>query len=141
MSFPESGISVVSALSAQISGEATPRPSSFFCVTALLAFAWTANAQSPAQASTSRGGVARIAAAAIVSQKPVIDGRLDDPAWKTVAPLTGFIQRELREGDPVTERTEVRVISDGEALYVGAWLWDREPQGIVPGEKIRDVAL
>ena len=58
-----------------------------------------------------------------------------------MAPLTGFIQRELHEGDPISERTEVRVVSDGEALYVAAWLYDREPGGIVPGEKVRDVEL
>jgi hypothetical protein len=51
------------------------------------------------------------------------------------------VQRELHEGEPVSERTEVRVLNDGEALYIGAWLFDREPDGIVPGEKIRDVDL
>jgi hypothetical protein len=51
------------------------------------------------------------------------------------------VQRELREGEPVTERTEVRLLTDGEALYVGAWLFDRDTSGIVRGEKIRDVTL
>jgi len=73
-----------------------------------------------------------------VSQPPVIDGRLDDPAWRDVAPITGFTQRELHEGQPITERTEVRIIADGEALYVGAWLYDSDRTGIVPGEKVRD---
>ena len=76
-----------------------------------------------------------------MTQKPTIDGRLNDPVWASATPLTGFIQRELKEGDPITERTEVRVVSDGEALYIGAWLFDRDPSGIVPGEKIRDVTL
>src|SRR2546427_7439759 len=62
---------------------------------------------------------------------PVIDGRLNDPAWRDVPPITGFIQRELHEGAPVTERTEVRIISDGHALYVGAWLYDSDPARIV----------
>jgi hypothetical protein len=88
-----------------------------------------------------RSAGARVATAAIVSQKPTIDGRLNDPSWQHVAPLTGFIQRELREGEPVTERTEVRVITDGDAIYIGAWLYDRDPGSIVEGEKIRDVAL
>lgn len=83
----------------------------------------------------------RSGTAAVVSTPPVIDGRLDDAAWKSAAPYGDFIQRELREGEPVTERTEVRLLTDGEALYVGAWLFDRTPAGIVPGEKIRDVTL
>jgi hypothetical protein len=84
---------------------------------------------------------ARVGTAVIVQRAPTIDGRLDDAAWATAVPFTGFIQRELREGEPVTERTEVRIVSDGEALYVGAWLFDRDATHIVPGEKIRDVSL
>jgi len=69
---------------------------------------------------------------------PVIDGRLTDPAWAGVPPITGFIQRELHEGQSVTQRTEVRIITDGQALYVGAWLYDTDPAGIVTGAKVRD---
>src|SRR5216110_4133486 len=78
------------------------------------------------------------AAARVVTTAPIVDGRLDDPAWRDVAPITGFIQREMHEGQPITERTEVRIVTDGQALYVGAWLYDTDPSGIVPGEKVRD---
>jgi uncharacterized protein DUF5916 len=78
------------------------------------------------------------ASARTVSTPPVIDGRLNDPAWRDVPPITGFIQRELHEGTPITERTEVRIITDGQALYVGAWLYDTDAGGIVAGEKVRD---
>jgi hypothetical protein len=84
---------------------------------------------------------ARVGAAAVINRAPVIDGRLDDEVWKSGRVFDDFVQRELREGDPVSERTEVRILTDGEALYVGAWLFDREPTLIVPGEKIRDVTL
>ncbi|MGH7529838.1 MAG: DUF5916 domain-containing protein [Gemmatimonadales bacterium] len=81
---------------------------------------------------------APVAGAPVVATPPVIDGRLTDAAWRDAPPLTGFLQRELHEGEPVTERTEVRIITDGEALYVGAWLYDTDPAGIVPGEQVRD---
>ena len=87
-------------------------------------------------ASTTRTGTA-----AVVSKPPVIDGKLDDEVWKSGQVYSDFVQRELREGEPVTERTEVRLLTDGDALYVGAWMFDREPSSIVPGEKIRDVTL
>ncbi|OLE34785.1 MAG: hypothetical protein AUG47_00295 [Alphaproteobacteria bacterium 13_1_20CM_3_64_12] len=67
-----------------------------------------------------------------------MDGRLKDPAWHEAALVTGFVQRELHEGAPVTERTEVRIITDGQALYVGAWLYDSDAGGIVAGERVRD---
>jgi hypothetical protein len=99
-------------------------------------------AQSPGASQTSSSAASsRIAVANVTTMKPSVDGRLDDAVWRSVAPLSGFVQRELREGDPVSEHTEVRIVSDGEAIYVAAWLYDREPAGIVPGEKIRDVPL
>jgi len=73
-----------------------------------------------------------------VATPPVIDGRLTEAAWLEATPVTGFIQRELHEGAPVTERTEVRIITDGQALYIGAWLYDTDPAGIVTGERVRD---
>ena len=93
----------------------------------------------PPDSSPSRAS--RVAHALAVSTAPVIDGRLTEDVWRDAEPLSGFLQRELHEGEPVTERTEVRLLTDGEALYVGAWLYDREPAGIVPGEKVRDVLL
>ena len=32
----------------------------------------------------------------------------------------------------------MRIITDGQALYVGAWLYDGDPAGIVAGEQVRD---
>ncbi len=90
---------------------------------------------------TATGSVARHAKAASVTTAPVIDGKLDDAAWRAATVLTDFVQREPVEGMPVSERTEVRIVTDGEALYVGAWLYDREAAQIVPSEKIRDVQL
>ena len=73
-----------------------------------------------------------------VSDPPVIDGRLDDAAWARAAPMTGFTQREPQDGQPASERTEVRVVFDDEALYVGVWAFDSRPDAIVLGERIRD---
>jgi len=96
---------------------------------------------SPTTQSSSRSETARTATTSVTTQKPTIDGQLNDPVWQSVAPLAGFVQRELHEGQPVSERTEVRIVTDGEAIYVGAWMFDGEPQGIVPGEKVRDGTL
>jgi len=85
-----------------------------------------------------QGAQGPTATAHAVATPPVIDGRLTDPAWQEAEPVTGFVQRELHEGAPITERTEVRIVTDGEALYVGAWLYDTDPRGIVAGEKVRD---
>ena len=112
------------------------------CTVLLLGWAVTASAQSVATDSSSGAHrPAPVAKAQSITTPPVINGRLDDEAWRSAAPFTGFVQRELQEGAPVTERTEVRILTDGDALYIGAWLYDREPSRIVPGEKVRDVTL
>ncbi|MDE2751990.1 MAG: carbohydrate binding family 9 domain-containing protein [Gemmatimonadota bacterium] len=70
-----------------------------------------------------------------------MDGRLDDEVWSTLDLLSGFTQREPSEGRPVSQRTEVRILQDDAALYIGAWLFDHEPEGIVFGQTLRDASL
>ncbi len=115
-------------------------PAKLILVAALTVVAGAAAAQTdaPPPSGTPPRPVAR---GTTVGVGPRVDGRLDDAAWAQAEPLTGFVQRDPREGAPATERTEVRIVSDGEALYVGAWLWDRDPGGIVPGERLRDAEL
>ncbi|HEU5186730.1 MAG TPA: DUF5916 domain-containing protein [Gemmatimonadaceae bacterium] len=110
-------------------------------VTAVALAAVSAASAQQAMPDNDPARAARIARANVVATAPVIDGRLDDVVWRDVEPLSGFVQRELREGEPISERTEIRIITDREALYVGAWLFDRDTAGIVPGEKVRDVTL
>jgi hypothetical protein len=56
-----------------------------------------------------------------------VDGRLDEAAWREAHVVADFTQVDPEEGRPVSERTEVRVIYDDQALYVGARLSDRSP--------------
>jgi len=67
-----------------------------------------------------------------------IDGRMDEPAWASVPPITEFIQSEPDEGLPASQRTEVRVAFDGTNLFIGAEMFDTDPAGIVPGGLERD---
>ena len=82
-----------------------------------------ASAASPAQAQqmiTQTGATGRSGRATVVQSPPTVDGRLDDAAWQRATVFTDFVQREPIEGNPVSERTEVRIVTDGEALYVAA---------------------
>jgi len=55
-----------------------------------------------------------------------LDGRLDERVWRTAPVAADFRQREPDEGEPATQRTEVRIVFDGDALYVGARMYDTE---------------
>lgn len=98
-------------------------------------------AQADSFARAARERPTPVASAQRIDRPPVIDGRLDESFWSAGAPITEFVQREIYEGLPASERTEVRLATDGVNLYVGARMFDREPHLIIPGEKIRDVTL
>ena len=55
---------------------------------------------------------------------------LDEPFWADIAPVTGFRQRDPVDGAPASERTEVRIAYDGDALYFGFTFFDSEPDRI-----------
>ncbi len=59
-----------------------------------------------------------------------VDGVLDESAWAGAEPVTDFIQSTPNTGWPATERTEVRILYDDRNLYVGAELYDSEPERI-----------
>jgi len=59
-----------------------------------------------------------------------IDGRLDEAVWKTITPVTNFVQLQPDEGAPVSERTEAMIFYDDENLYIGVRNYDREPSKI-----------
>jgi hypothetical protein len=61
---------------------------------------------------------------------PEVDGRLDDPVWRTAPAFGGFLQQDPNEGDPATEPTEFRVTYTDDALYVGIRAWDSQPDQI-----------
>ena len=67
-----------------------------------------------------------------------VDGLLDEPAWRSAPIADGFIQSEPRTGEPASERTEVRVLFDADRLYIGAYLHDRTPGGIVVNDIRKD---
>src|SRR5437870_4009070 len=58
-----------------------------------------------------------------VERPPGLDGLLTDQTWSAAVPITNFIQRELHEGMPATERTEVRIVYDDNAMYIGVWCY------------------
>jgi hypothetical protein len=72
---------------------------------------------------------------------PVIDGALTDAAWRTADSSGGFVQYQPRAGAPATERTVVRVLYGGGAIYVAARLYDRQADSITAllGERDEEV--
>jgi hypothetical protein len=61
-------------------------------------------------------------------EEPIrIDGRLDEDAWRRAVPVTDFTQTRPQEGEPASERMEVRILVDDAAIYIGARMYDTQP--------------
>ncbi|HEX9727332.1 MAG TPA: DUF5916 domain-containing protein [Gemmatimonadales bacterium] len=88
------------------------------------------SAQQQSLNGVSRPGPAVAVAARAVPGSPSIDGRLDDAVWQLATPITDFTQRDPDEGQPGTERTEVRILYTDAAIYFGVRAYDSEPDRI-----------
>ncbi len=76
-----------------------------------------------------------------IDQPIVVDGRLDEPAWRRAEVGTNFRQREPREGAPASERTEFSIAYTPTTLYVALRAFDRAPGRIIAKEMERDAEL
>ena len=61
---------------------------------------------------------------------PIIDGRIDEDAWRHAAVVDDFHQTVPTDGASPTEHTVVRVMYDDEYLYIAADLRDSNPGAI-----------
>jgi hypothetical protein len=85
-------------------------------------------AQAPSTAAAERGAYAAHAAASSLRAIPTrgiisLDGLLDEAAWLSAPATTDFTQEDPAEGQPGTDRTEVRVVYDRDAIYIGARMY------------------
>lgn len=67
-----------------------------------------------------------------------LDGVLDEPAWELAPVASDFYQQQPAEFELATRRTEVRFLYDDEMLYVGAMLYEPEPERLITNELKRD---
>ena len=86
------------------------------------------------------GGAPRMSAGRVPDGLSEANWR-DPLVWGDAQAVGNFIQSEPVEGSPASERTEVRVAFDEEAIYLGAWLYDSDPSRIIVGEQRRDANL
>jgi Carbohydrate family 9 binding domain-like len=81
----------------------------------------------------------RIAQAVRADHAPRLDGTLEDPIWQQAPAIDDFKQREPYEGQPATERTEVRVLYTRNEVYFGVACHDSVENGPVATQLRRDV--
>jgi len=63
-------------------------------------------------------------------QSPVLDGKINEPAWDNATPFSDFKMVEPIPGSQPTEKTEVRILYDQANLYIAVRCYDSEPDKI-----------
>ncbi|HEU4717981.1 MAG TPA: DUF5916 domain-containing protein, partial [Bacteroidia bacterium] len=73
-----------------------------------------------------------------ITQPVKIDGKLDDAVWQDAPIATNFIQNSPKEGAAASYQTEVKMLYDNNALYIGAMMYDDHPDSIMKQMGLRD---
>ena len=93
----------------------------------------------PAVASRDEAGHVTIRAIRL-AEPIVLDGRLDERVYRDTEAIGDFVQQEPFEGTASTDKTEVWVTYDEDAIYVGARLWESDSSQRVTSDMRRDAA-
>lgn len=67
-----------------------------------------------------------------------VDGRFEEDIWMRADVAKDFIQNDPIPGDAPSQRTEIRVLYDDEAIYIGASMFDTSPELILDQLTDRD---
>jgi len=74
------------------------------------------------------------------SESITIDGKLDESAWKDASIATDFVMYDPDNGKSIPEnkKTDIKVVYNNDAIYIGAMLYDDEPAKILKEVLQRD---
>jgi len=72
---------------------------------------------------------------------PKIDGSLEDNCWEGIPTAKDFFQFVPYNGNPATEKTEVKIIYDNNAVYIAAKMFDSHPDSIYTTLTKRDAGF
>ena len=75
-----------------------------------------------------------------ISEKITVDAKLDETSWTKAEVAKDFIMFNPDNGKPIIEnkRTEVKIVYDNDAVYIGAMMYDDQPSKILKEFSKRD---
>lgn len=65
-----------------------------------------------------------------ITTAPKINGLLDDAIWQDIPVASDFVQYTPYNGAKASQKTEVKVLYDDGAIYIGAYMFDSYPDSI-----------
>ncbi|MBA3296986.1 MAG: carbohydrate binding family 9 domain-containing protein, partial [Acidobacteria bacterium] len=105
--------------------------------TCLLAMTVSLASSPPASPPAANSG-ARVAVTVPAATAVQFDGDLNEEVWRRAPVITGFKQRDPRDGAPATFETEARVAYDDHAMYVAVQANDPDPAQLIGLRTRRD---
>ncbi|HZE09783.1 MAG TPA: DUF5916 domain-containing protein, partial [Gemmatimonadaceae bacterium] len=100
------------------------RPSAAVVTVVALAFAGELAPLEAQKTTRSQTDPRPVARAVLRTGEVTIDGRLDEAAWAAATPIGELVQAVPDEGKAPSERTEIRILYDAGAIYIGARMYD-----------------
>ena len=76
-----------------------------------------------------------------IKEKMVLDGKLNEHAWKDAEVESDFMQYDPSAGAAPTEKSELRIIYNDDYLYIGLRAYDAEPSKIIANALERDFEI
>jgi len=73
-----------------------------------------------------------------ISTKIKLDAKLDEPEWQKADVAKDFTNLEPLPGEKPSQTTEIKVLYDNEAIYIGAFMSDSHPDSILNELSQRD---
>jgi len=83
-----------------------------------------------------------ITTATKIDEEPILDGDvINDPLWQAIEPITNMVQVQPDNGQPASERTEIRIAYTPRTMYISAVCYDSTPDKLVVSDARRDASL
>lgn len=75
-----------------------------------------------------------------ITQNILVDGKLDEAAWENAATASDFVMFDPDNGKPMpdSKKTDIKVLYNNDAIYIGAIMYDDEPDKILKEISQRD---
>ncbi|WP_394776061.1 DUF5916 domain-containing protein [Flavobacterium sp.] len=85
-------------------------------------------------------GQKKVLQSQFITENISIDGKLDEPVWNSAAIATNFVMYQPDNGKPIpeTQKTEIKVLYNNDAIYIGALMHDNDPNKILKEISQRD---
>ncbi|MFN7979061.1 MAG: DUF5916 domain-containing protein [Vicinamibacterales bacterium] len=121
-----------------------PRPVGVLALAVALAVVWPAphaTAQTTGEEILNSGRRTMTAERMRDGEHITLDGVLDEPVWGRATSAGEFVMQDPVLGGTPTEKTDIRIVYNSDHLYIGATLYDSEPDKLKGNTRKRDEFL